>query len=174
MSRKKNQPNNYINNKDFYAAIVEYRDFVALNPDAKIPNYIGLCVMQICNRLSIKREFNGYTYKDEMIDDAIENCIRAVNGFDPEKSSNPFAYFTQIAWNAFLRRIAKEKKEVYVKHKNMQRMILSGSMFDFGVEHTTEIKNNELSNDVIESYESKLTKTKKRAKMGIEKFIEEV
>jgi len=163
----------YVNNRDFYECLVKYKKNKEINQNAKIPNYIGVCVLQICNRLSTKPNFSGYTFKDEMVADAIENCISAINGFNPEKSQNPFAYFTQIAWNAFLRRIHSEKKEVYIKHKNMLNISLTqtleniGDDYDFG-----QLNNNDASNKVIESYENKLTKTKKPVNIGIEKFVE--
>ena len=101
----------YVNNKDFYEAIVVYKNKFAENPNTKIPDYVGQCILAICNKLSTKPNFIGYSFRDEMVADGIENCIASVNGFNPEKSSNPFAYFTQIAWNAFIRRISKEKKK---------------------------------------------------------------
>ena len=109
----------YVNNADLYRAMVEYRSAREQNSDLMIPDYIGICIQQICTRLSSKPNFNGYSYKDEMVSDGIENCLAAVNTFNPDKSKNPFAYFTQIAWNAFIRRISKEKKEVYIKYKQM-------------------------------------------------------
>jgi hypothetical protein len=170
MSRRKVQAN-YVNNKDFYESIKTYLISSKENPDTKIPNYIGICIMQICNRLSTKLNFSGYTYRDEMIADAVENCVQAIKGFNPDKSQNPFAYFTQIAWNAFLRRIAKEKKEVYTKHKNMQQYFLFETEIDNDVHIDT--KSNKLSDQVIANFENKLTKTKKKSNIGLEKFIED-
>lgn len=74
-------------------------------------DYIGHCMMEICNNLANKANFINYTYKDEMISDGIENCIKSAKGFDPEKSKNAFGYFTQIAFNAFVRRIQKENRQ---------------------------------------------------------------
>jgi len=168
----------YVNNKDFYQAIVDFKTLRESNSEAKISNYIGVCLTKICEKLSTKPNFFGYSYRDEMISDGIENCIHAVATFDPEKSNNPFAYFTQIAWNAFLRRIAKEKKQQYIKHKNMQNFYLSGEISDnYGdTGGQIQLKNNEISNDVIEEFENKLTKSltssKKSCILGIEKFCE--
>jgi DNA-directed RNA polymerase specialized sigma24 family protein len=73
--------------------------------------------MKIAEKLSHKQNFLSYTFRDEMVADAIENCVMYVDNFDPGKSSNPFAYFTQIVYYAFLRRIQKEKKQLYCKYK---------------------------------------------------------
>ena len=164
----------YVNNKDFYDALVVYKNKLAENPNAKVPDYIGQCVMAICTKLSTKPNFSGYSYRDEMIADGIENCIAAVNGFDPSKSSNPFAYFTQIAWNAFIRRITKEKKQQYIKHKNMVNSALVSELehSSFASAGGTASQYNEMTNEIIDSFEKKLTKTKKTSIVGLEKFIE--
>lgn len=166
----------YVNNKDFYQSIIDYRVKLQSNPEARIPEYIGLCIRNICERLSTKPNFVGYSFRDEMVSDGIENCIRAVHLFDPNKTSNPFAYFTQIAWNAFIRRINQEKKEQYVKHKNVQHMYLVGEMEDMSYGDTggsMQLKSNDPSNEIISSFENKLTKQKKQDKVtGVEKFIE--
>ena len=96
----------YVNNKDFYEAIIAYKAVLVENPSARIPNYIGECIMKICERLSTNRNFIGYSFRDEMVADGIENCIYAVPLFNPEKTSNPFGYFTQIAWS---RRISRRR-----------------------------------------------------------------
>ena len=82
-----------------------------------ITNYIGECFLKIATHLSYRPNFINYTYREEMISDGIENCLQYVHNFNPEKSDNPFAYFTQIIYYAFLRRIQKEKKQVTIKHK---------------------------------------------------------
>lgn len=164
----------YVNNKDFLEALIKYKERLETNSNTKVPDYIGICIMQICNKLSTKPNFSGYTFRDEMIADGIENCILAINGFKPDKSQNPFAYFTQIAWNAFIRRIQKEKKEIYIKHKNMQNLAILQRVdnisedFDLG-----QPNNNDISNDVIKSYEERLTKPKKNDIVGLERFVEE-
>lgn len=147
----------YVNNVDFYNALVEFKmktkesdDFVA------IPRYIGACINEICKRLSTKANFVNYTYRDEMVGDAVENCVESIHGFDPKKSNNPFAYFTRIAWNAMLRRIAKEKKQTYLKYKNMQNLHLTEDAH--GELH---LSNDEIANEIIKSFEDKLTKTPK-------------
>jgi hypothetical protein len=118
---------NYINNADFLAAIKLYKQSVieaeaAGLPKPQIPKYLGECILKIATHLSYKPNFINYTYKDDMILDGIENCINYFDNFDPNKSSNPFAYFTQIIFYAFLRRISKEKKHSYIKNKLIQDM----------------------------------------------------
>ena len=117
----------YVNNADFLAAISEYRLKVQHAkennlPKPQISNYIGECILKIATHLSYKPNFINYSYRDDMISDGIENCIQYIDNFDPTKSNNPFAYFTQIIWYAFLRRIAKEKKQSYIKGKLIQDM----------------------------------------------------
>jgi DNA-directed RNA polymerase specialized sigma24 family protein len=85
--------------------------------------------MEIAKRLGYKSNFINYTYKAEMAGDAIENCIRVIDNFDPERSSNPFAYITQICFNAFIRRIKLEKTQTYIKGKIIEEMPLD-EMFD--------------------------------------------
>jgi DNA-directed RNA polymerase specialized sigma24 family protein len=82
-----------------------------------VTNYIGECFLKIANHLSYRPNFINYTYRDDMISDGIENCLQYMNNFNPEKSTNPFAYFTQIIYYAFIRRIQKEKKQTLVKQK---------------------------------------------------------
>lgn len=165
----------YVNNKDFYDAIVVYKQKLKEDSETRVPDYIGQCIMAICTKLSTKPNFYGYSFRDEMIADAIENCIGAVDGFNPEKSNNPFAYFTQIAWNAFIRRITKEKKQQYIKHKNMVNDMLIAELDDSAFT-TIAGKNsqyNDITNEIISSFENKLTKSKKSSIVGIEKFTEE-
>ena len=168
---------NYINNKTLYSAMIQYKNAVE---DAekegkekpKVSDYIGQSILLICNNLAKKPNFSGYTYKQDMISDGIIDCIAAVDNFNPDKTNNPFAYFTQIAWNAFLRRIQKEKKQTYIKHKNYENSVL----MDEHWEHSTaQLKTNEYSDELVRNFENKLTKTKTEAKLkGIEKFSEEV
>jgi len=164
----------YVNNKDFYDALVDYKNKMSETPNAKVPNYIGQCIMAICTKLSTKPNFSGYSYREEMIADGIENCIASVNGFDPNKSSNPFAYFTQIAWNAFIRRITKEKKQQYIKHKNMVNSALATELeqSSFVSSGGTASQYNEMTNEIIDNFEKRLTKTKKASIVGLEKFVE--
>jgi len=134
--------------------------------------------MDISERLSLNRNFINYSYRDEMIADGIENCIIAVHNFDPAKSSKPFSYFTQIIWFAFLRRIAKEKTQAYVKYKSYQNMSDMGELFkgdDAGVKINID---NEFMDEAVKSFEEskkkKDAKAKaKRTKKGLEAFMED-
>jgi len=99
-----------VDNKKLYQEISERKD------STQVTDYMAECFMNIGIGLSHKKNFQRYTYRDEMILDGIENCVRYCHNFNPEKSKNPFSYFTQIIYHAFLRRIEKEKKQVYVKH----------------------------------------------------------
>jgi hypothetical protein len=170
----------YINNRDFYEAMVKYREECreaaerGANQVPQVPRYIGECIMLICEKLSTKPNFMNYSYRDEMVGDAIENCLSSVSNFNPERSVNPFAYFTQIAWNAFIRRITREKKQSYIKHKNFENSGIMDELMDYNSSeggHSVQQKHNYYSDDIIRSFEEKLTKTTKRGKMvGIEKF----
>jgi hypothetical protein len=112
----------YVDNKEFLKAMTEW---LVLVNEAKetgeerppLTDYIAECFMAIAENLSRKGNFIKYPYRDEMIGDAIENCILYAHNFNPEKSKNPFSYFTQIIYFAFLRRIEKEKKQLYIKYK---------------------------------------------------------
>ena len=115
----------YVSNKDFFAAILERKALMKIadeegNDVPQISNYLGECILKIANNLANKGNFNGYSFKDEMICDGIENCIKYFDKFNPEKSSNPFSYYTQIIYFAYLRRIAKEKQQYQLKHKIIQ------------------------------------------------------
>ena len=116
----------YVNNKEFLYAIVEYRKKLLEaqelgQPKPRITNYLGECFLKIATHLSYKPNFVNYMFKDDMICDGIENCVQYIHNFNPEKSSNPFAYFTQIIYYAFLRRIQKEKKQLEIKQKIIER-----------------------------------------------------
>ena len=126
MARKRSE--HYVNNKEFLAAIVEYKDKVALAAERgeekpRITRYIGECFLKIATHLSFKPNFVNYMFKDDMVCDGIENCVQYINNFNPEKSKNPFAYFTQIIHYAFLRRIQKEKKQLEIKTKIIERSV---------------------------------------------------
>lgn len=117
----------YVNNADFLAALIEHKNKVneAVEkglPKPQIPNYVGDCILKIANHLAYKPNFINYSYRDDMVLDGIENCIQYLDNFNPDKSSNPFAYFTQIIYYAFLRRITKEKKQAYIKGALIQNM----------------------------------------------------
>jgi len=127
MARKKGI--HYVDNKKFLEAMIHWREKCQDAEEAgdEVPpltNYIGECFLKIANHLSYRPNFINYTYKEDMISDGIENCLQYVANFDPNKSSNPFAYFTQIIYYAFIRRIQKEKKQTTIK----QKLIMKGGL----------------------------------------------
>lgn len=131
MARTKRASIHYVNNADFSQAVVEYVKTVreAKEKDQSLPvvtDYIASCFLRIAEGLSHKSNFIGYTYREEMVMDAVENCLKAIENYDIEAATrtgkpNAFAYFTQITWYAFLRRIAKEKKQQDVKLKYLSK-----------------------------------------------------
>lgn len=172
----------YINNEDFLKALVSYKESCAIAkekglPKPKIPNYIGECFMKIAEGLSHKPNFINYPHREDMIGDGIENCLMYFENFDPQKSKNPFAYFTQIIYFAFLRRIQKEKKQLYVKYKSTEMfgVLDEFDMMDFedGTSKQFELYDNIA--EFIETYEN-TKKNKKNEKIipkkGVEKFME--
>ena len=123
--KTKKKPEHYVNNKEFLQAMIFYKRSVNKAKRTKIikpsvPDYIGECFLKIANHLSYRPNFINYTYRDDMISDGIENCLQYLDNFNPRKSTNPFAYFTQIIYYAFVRRIQKEKKQVTIKHRMIQ------------------------------------------------------
>ena len=124
MPKKKSE--HYVINKQLLEALIVYREGVAHAkendlPKPRITNYLGECFLKIATHLSYKPNFVNYMFRDDMISDGIENCVQYIHNFDPEKSKNPFAYFTQIIHYAFLRRIQKEKKQLDIKTKIIER-----------------------------------------------------
>jgi hypothetical protein len=125
MARRK-RSEHYVNNKEFLAALIKYREDKEIAqikglPKPVIPRYIGECFLKIANHLSFKPNFVNYMFKEDMISDGIENCVQYIHNFNPEKSQNPFAYFTQIIHYAFLRRIQREKRQLEIKNKILEK-----------------------------------------------------
>lgn len=185
---KKTPSNHYIDNNEFLAVLVKYQKDVRRakrNKENKppIPNYIGECFMKIAEHLSYRPNFANYSYRDEMIADAIENCLMYFENFDPKKSKNPFAYFTQIVYYAFIRRISKEKKQQYVKYKSLE----NSRIFDEITNEDLELLGSEIKSSIVKGHEiydnmaefienfeqtRKIKKEKTNKKVGIEKFYE--
>ena len=122
MARKKQH---YVDNEKFLEVMSDYREkyLQAKDNDTElpiIPDYAGECFLKIAERLSHRPNFINYAFREEMVSDGIENSVMYASNFNPEKSTNPFAYFTQIIYYAFLRRIEKEKKQLYIKYKTME------------------------------------------------------
>ena len=123
---KRKRSEHYVNNKEFLAALIKYREDKEIAemkglPKPPIPRYIGECFLKIANHLSFKPNFVNYMFKEDMVSDGIENCVQYIHNFNPEKSQNPFAYFTQIIHYAFLRRIQREKRQLEIKNKIIER-----------------------------------------------------
>lgn len=167
MSSEKRQgkQKHYVNNKSLLEALVIHREKVLFSKKENvqkppIPEYIGKCLLLIATRLSMKPNFSNYSYREEMISDGIENCLMYLDNFDPEKSKNPFAYFTQTIHNAFVRRIKKEKKQQYIKIKNMEKTFIfselvdhiDGQEIDFGGTRSI-LFDNEITNDFVRNFE---------------------
>ena len=122
VARKKQH---YVDNEKFLVVMSDYREKYLQAKDEEeelpiIPDYAGECFLKIAERLSHRPNFINYAFREEMVSDGIENCVMYASNFNPEKSTNPFAYFTQIIYFAFLRRIEKEKKQLYIKYKTME------------------------------------------------------
>ena len=171
MSKKKTE--HYVNNRELLEAMIVYRSKVensffqkydrkptkadrAKHWEGKppIPNYLGECFLKIATHLSYKPNFVNYMFREDMISDGIENCVQYIHNFDPDKSKNPFAYFTQIIHYAFLRRIQKEKKQLDIKTKIIERTgfdevmmvddsLLAGSSSDYNsIKDAIQYRNN--------------------------------
>ena len=164
--------NHYVDNAEFLQEMIAYRKSVisaqnrGWKKKPRVPDEIGTKFMKIAEHLSYKPNFINYTFRDDMIGDGVENCVQYIDNFDPEKSSNPFAYFTQIIYYAFLRRIQKEKKQLYTKYKLLEQ---SGLMEDL-VTHDKaanapglEPKLYENMQDFIKNYEESMQLQKDKA-----------
>jgi DNA-directed RNA polymerase specialized sigma24 family protein len=181
MTRKKTE--NYVNNREFLDAMVVYRKKVKECeqqglPKPKVPDYIGECFLKIATHLSYKPNFVNYMFREDMICDGIENCLQYIDNFNPEKSTNPFAYFTQIIYFAFLRRIQREKKQLYIKHKSYENsMLFEGSAENHELDENdfapTMAASNDNMLDFVKTFEDNLDKKKIKRKQGLEKFFEE-
>ena len=133
MATTKKKGVHYIDNKEFHAAMIAWKELCKEAEEAdeerpQVTNYIGECFLKIANGLSYRPNFINYTYRSEMVSDGIENCLQYIKNFNPEKSKNPFAYFTQIIYYAFIRRIQKEKKQQHVKQKMIQNFGIENMM----------------------------------------------
>jgi len=165
--KTKREPKNYIDNKKFYDEMVKYIDKCneAKNQSKERPkanNYIGQCIMDIAINMAKNFNFSRYPFKDEMINDAIENCILYIHNFNPEKYKNPFSYFSQITYFAFLRRISAEKKILYKKYKQIEQFNLESQLLG-DMEEQIVYSDGALDNMTrfIQEYEDKLEKIKK-------------
>jgi hypothetical protein len=170
----------YVNNADFLQALIEYKQAcdMAKNQNKEepiVPNYIGECFLKIAEHLSRKPNFISYSFREEMICDGIENCIMYFRNFDPTKSTNPFAYFTQIIYFAFLRRIQKEKKQLYVKYKATEQfgILDEAELFEDSEGNVKQFVLYDNISEFIQTFEEKKKAKKKSKSKGLDKFIEE-
>ena len=172
---KKTKGVHYVNNAEFLEAMKEWKDKCKEaeelgEPQPPVSNYIGECFLKIANHLSYRPNFINYTYREEMISDGIENCLQYASNFNPEKSKNPFAYFTQIIYYAFIRRIQKEKKQQHVKHKIIENMSIDVMMNegDDQAVFVEYLQKNFLPDEAV--YKPKKKKPKPK---GLEEFYDE-
>ena len=167
----------YVDNQRFLEEISEYQKF---RIDAKdkgeepppCPEYIGECFLKIANRLSYRPNFINYAFREDMISDGIENCVQYMNNFNPEKSKNPFAYFTQIIYYAFLRRIAKEKKQSHIKNKMIEREAYDAYTTMEGDTNIYHVDGIDLASFLPEEDVYKPKKKESSKKKGLEVFME--
>ena len=187
MARRKNIKNkaHYVDNAKFLEAMIVYKkeyDTAVKNEKdlPQISEYLGSVFLKIAQRLSFRPNFINYAFKNDMISDGIENCLHYIHNFNPEKSNNPFAYFTQIIYYAFIRRIQKEKKQLYIKYKSMQNYDIMPGYMD--QEKTNDIpdptgdyKNSEFKivvDEFVDNFEkSKKKKTVKKEPTKLELFM---
>ena len=154
MARRRTKNEHYVNNKEFLAALIRYQEDIEIakiqdKTKPVIPRYIGECFLKIANHLSFKPNFVNYMFKEDMISDGIENCVQYIHNFNPEKSRNPFAYFTQIIHYAFLRRIQREKRQLEIKNKIIEKSGYS-EVFDDNnqIDGTTHSDYNQIKDNV--------------------------
>jgi len=169
-----------VDNKKFFQAMVKFKATVtaaemAGEPRPQIPDYIGECFMEIAEHLSWKPNFIGYTYRDDMVADGVENCIKYIDNFDKEKTNNPFSYFTQIIYYAFLRRIQREKTQLYIKYKMYEQHDIAWALEGEGQSavKTDILRNEEVRSSFIATYEASMEEKKQKAKISNQKKKEE-
>ena len=182
---KKTAKVHYVDNAKFYSEILKHKERVKEArekglEDPRLPNYIGECIWKIAEKLSTKPCFISYSFRDEMISDGIENCILYFNDYNPDIGKNPFAYFTQVIYYAFLRRINKEEKNRYTIYKNFQETIVnlgvSNLLTDSDDNHMVPTQIYDNINEFMDKFEKKeAVKKEKRkvAKEGLIQFYEE-
>jgi len=170
----------YVDNNKLLAELIAYQKSIRKAKregleKPRVPEYVGECLLKIAEHLSFRPNFYNYSYIGDMIGDGIENCLLYIDNFNPEKSKNPFAYFTQIIWYAFIRRILKEKKQLYLKYKSIEKSPEFSEYFnqahDIGVYKNTYVeflKKNMV--EIISEFEDK-KKNKKKKSVNLEKFF---
>jgi len=178
--RKKVAKAHYVDNALFLEEMIEYKRqyHISKSNDEELPiisEYLGSVFLKIAQRLSFRPNFINYAFKNDMISDGIENCLHYIHNFNPDKSSNPFAYFTQIIYYAFIRRIQKEKKQLYIKYKSMQNYEISPEYveymnYDEDFKTTTDFKNSDFR-VVVDEFVHNFEEAKKK-KAEVKKKVE--
>ena len=158
MARRRTKNEHYVNKKEFLNALIKYQEDIEIarlqdKTKPVIPRYIGECFLKIANHLSFKPNFVNYMFKEDMISDVIEHCVQYIHNFNPEKSRNPFAYFTQIIHYAFLRRIQREKRQLEIKNKIIEK---SGYQEVFNDDNKIDGSNYSDYNSIKDAVHSKL------------------
>ena len=187
MAKRKTKTNkiHYVDNAKFLEAMIEYkREYnKSKESDTDLPmisEYLGSVFLKIAQRLSFRPNFINYAFKNDMISDGIENCLHYIHNFNPEKSNNPFAYFTQIIYYAFIRRIQKEKKQLYIKYKSMQNYSTAPEYMDQEKSNNNFISLSDYENsdfkvmvdDFVETFEkSRKKKAVKKSESNLELFM---
>lgn len=154
--RTRNKDRDYVSGPQMHQAIV---DWYTSDPDgsknSEPPKLLVDAVIQICDRLATRNNFSGYTYLDEMVAEGKLSCITALikRKYNPEKSDNPFAYFSMIAWNAFIQVIKNEHKETYIKHKELENHVINSALLGENIE--LEVDDSGRLDKLIEKFEGK-------------------
>ena len=168
----------YVDNKKFLEAMKEWKEKCKEAEETseerpRITDYIGECFLKIARGLSYRPNFINYTYKEDMISDGIENCLQYLHNFNPEKSNNPFAYFTQIIYYAFIRRIQREKKQTHVKHRIISKADFQAFVTQPGDDTNYSVggfdPNIMVPNEAVYNPKKKI---KEKSKKGLENFME--
>ena len=170
----KKTKNHYVDNKELFKAMCAFKDSVNESKEnnstrPRVPMYVGESIMKIATHLAFRPNFSNYTFREEMISDGIENCLQYIDNFDPNKSQNPFAYFTQIIYYAFVRRIQKEKKYLYTKYAAIERANLTDATAELhesekntGVRYSNDIQYGEWSQEQMENFMSDFEQSRRR------------
>lgn len=171
--------NHYVDNKRLFEAIMVYKAERAKaladgKPSPRIPEYVGACILAIAQNVAKMPRFYNYPFKADMISDGVENCCMYFHNFNEEKTQNPFNYFTTIIYYAFLRRIQKEKKQLYIKQKVMQHSIAFNEMFDISEQDMDDgwqmvlTESTDKMNDFTNTYEAWVQRKKERRERKVD------
>ena len=173
----------YINNKEFLALLIAHRNALADAEKKKLPapqisDEIGLCFLDMAQRISKRPNFSSYTFREDMVSEAVENCLLYIRNFNPDISQNPFGYFTTTIYYAFFRRIEREKKDLYMKYKSAEMQGYVDSPIQDEMINTRHLTVYDNISDYINTFEQKreekrIKQEKKKKKKGLETFMEE-